>query len=108
MKYCKYCKNARYTYPEGQPEFSEPCPSCNVGGKISYSEAQRDLPTRLPEDGDHFPFGSHRGTPYKDIRASYFIWLSKQAWIGKWKETKLYIDTHLDILEEEARKEKRS
>ena len=102
---CQNCQGTNYVYPDGQPEFCEPCPKCNPRGEKPREGKTPPLKKEPPSDDFPMPFGKYKDQPLRRIRASYFLWLGDQSWITKWKDIHCYIETHRQVLEEEVDKE---
>jgi hypothetical protein len=62
----------------------------------------------IPSDTDPFPFGTHKGTKYEDVPASYLIWFADQVWAPKWAAPYAYVTKHRKVLELEIKQEKQS
>jgi len=57
--------------------------------------------TKLTDD-DPMTFGQHKGTPMKNVPASYLMWLERQDWISKYPNVKQYIDENWDAIKMEV------
>lgn len=52
-------------------------------------------------DNDPIPFGTHRGTPMKDVPAKYLDWVIGQKWISDFPQVQQYILNNLDRIHSE-------
>jgi hypothetical protein len=45
------------------------------------------------------PFGKYKGTPMKDVPASYLDWLHGQDWLVSWPQVLDYIEENRDVID---------
>lgn len=58
---------------------------------------------RIPADDDPCQFGKYRdtGTTYKEVPASYFMWVASQEWYNRDSPIGRYIEYNRAVLESE-------